>query len=271
MPATAPRFAAPRFAAAARCAAAATALLASAAVALSPPAPAAAAAWRLPVRGEVLRVFAYDERRPFAAGWRRGVDIAAAPSAAVRAACSGRVSHAGRLPQRGLGVSIRCGRLTATHLGLGALAVRRGDPVRRAQRIGRAGPNGVVRLGARVTARRFGWVDPLTLTGPAPPPAAGPPIPAGPPPRGRVPARPVPALPRVAAPPARAARPRVPASPRGIPAAAWLGVALLATGLPLGAVVSVRRSRSRRAGRPRPVAARLHGQAPVTPHRGWLS
>ena len=257
MPATAPRFAA---------------LLASAAVALGPPAPAAAAAWRLPVRGEVLRVFAYDERRPFAAGWRRGVDIAAAPSAAVRAACSGRVSHAGRLPQRGLGVSIRCGRLTATHLGLGALAVRRGDPVRRAQRIGRAGPDGVVRLGARVTARRFGWVDPLALTGPAPPPAAGPPpIPTGPPPRGHVPARPAPALPRVAAPPARAAKPGVPASPRGIPEAAWLGVALLATGLPLGAVVSVRRSRSRRAGLPGPVAARLRGQPPVTPHREWLS
>jgi hypothetical protein len=233
---------------------------------------AAAAAWRLPVRGEVVGGFAYDERRPFAAGSRRGVDIAAAPGAAVWAACSGRVSHAGWVPQWGLGVSVRCGRLTATHLGLGALAVRRGgrvrrgDGVRRGQWIGHAGPAGVVRLGARVTARRFGWVDPLRLTDRSPPPAAGPPIPAGPPPRtrvppprARVPPRPVPARSRPAASRAGPAQPAVPAAHRGIPAPAWLGAALLAAGLPLGGMLSLRRARARRAPRPRPAPARPRG------------
>jgi peptidase M23-like protein len=233
------------------------ALLALAALAWGAPV-AAAAAWRLPVRGEVVRSFTYDERRPFAAGSRRGVDIAAQPGAAVSAACSGRVGHAGPVPQRGLGVSVRCGRLTATHLGLGALTVRRGERLRRGRRIGLVGASGVVRLGARVTARRFGWVDPLALVARPPPPAADPPIPAGTPPRGRVPALRVPARPRVSAPPARAMHRRVPAA-RGIPAPAWLGVALLAAGLPLGAVVTLRRARSRRARRPRPAAARIRG------------
>jgi murein DD-endopeptidase MepM/ murein hydrolase activator NlpD len=241
------------------------ALLAPAAVASEPPGPAAAAAWRLPVRGEVVRAFAYDERSPFTAGSRRGVDIAPGPGAAVSAACSGRVSHAGRVPQRGLGVSVRCGSLTATHLGLGTLTVRRGDRLRAGHSIGRAGPSGVVRLGARVTARRFGWIDPLALTGPPPPPAAAPPIPVGPPPRTRVPARPIsvrlraPARPGV---PARTAR--LPATPartanRAVPALAWLGAGLLAAGLPLGAVVTLRRSRSQRARRPGPAAVRLRG------------
>jgi peptidase M23-like protein len=272
MPTATPRSATPRSAAATaapfataaralanpRLAGVAAALLAATAVVMGPPAP-AAASWRLPVRGEVVRVFAYDERRPFAGGSRRGVDIAAQPGAAVSAACSGRVSHAGRVPVRELGVSVRCGRLTATHLGLGALTVRRGDRLRRGRRIGQVGRSGVVRLGARVTARRFGWVDPLALTGPPPPPADGPPIPAGPPPRPGAPARPVRARPRVPAPPPRATRRGVPAAHHGIPALAWLGVALIAAGLPLGAVVTLRRSRSRRARRPRPAAARLRG------------
>src|SRR5215210_329608 len=139
------------------------------------PAPAAAStpasrpAWRLPVAGEVSGAFTYDERRPFAPHRRRGVDLRAAPDAVVRAACSGEVSHAGRVPLRGLGVTVRCGRLTATHLGLGALGVRAGERVRRGRRLGRVGPAGIVRLGARVTVRRFGWIDPLRLVGALPP------------------------------------------------------------------------------------------------------
>ena len=260
-------------------------LLALAAAASASPT-AAAAAWRLPTRGEVVRSFTYDERRPFAAGSRRGVDLAARPNAAVWAACSGRVSHAGRVPRRGLGVSVRCGHLTATHLGLGALTVRRGDSIRRGQRLGRAGPAGVVRLGARVTARPFGWIDPLELVNAPPPPDTAPPIPVGPSPGPRAPARPVPARPRAPVPAARA-RPLAPRSalpapgaqrlrrpptlrspaprvsarpiPREVPALAWLGAALLAAGLPLGAVLTVRRSRSRQAPRPGPAAARLRG------------
>lgn len=243
-------------------AAAAAALAAAVAAAPGTPAAAseaAAAAWRLPIRGEVVRVFVYDERRPFAAGARRGVDLAAGPGAEIWAACSGHVSHAGRVPVRGLGVSVRCGGLTATHLGLGALTVRRGDGVHRGQRIGRAGPAGVVRLGARVTARRFGWVDPLELIDSPPPPATAPPIPAGRPPGPRAPARPAPGRPGVQAPPARAAHRELPSAHRGIPALAWLGVALLAAGLPLGALVTLRRSRFRQARRTRPATARLRG------------
>jgi Peptidase family M23 len=140
--------------------------------------PAAAGTWRRPVAGEVVGAFHYSARRPFAAGWRRGIDIAARPGAVVQAACGGRVSFAGPLPGEGAGrgVSVRCGALTATHLGLAGLAVRRGAMVAAGAPVGTLGPTGLLRLGARVTARRFGYVDPLRLLGrePGDPPVATP-------------------------------------------------------------------------------------------------
>jgi hypothetical protein len=155
-----------------------TALLAALAAALS----AASPPWALPVPGPVAAGFRYDPARPFAAGARRGVDLRAAARSPVRAACSGRVTHAGAVPRWAVGVSLRCGRFAATHLGLRGLLVHLGDRVRRGQRIGRVGPAGVIRLGARLSTERFGWVDPLALVarerprgaplGPAPPPAA---------------------------------------------------------------------------------------------------
>jgi hypothetical protein len=98
-----------------------------------------------------------------------------------------------------------------------------------------AGPAGLVRLGARVTARRWGWVDPLQVLGDAPPRGA----PLGPaPPTAR----------RVRLPPRGAPALRAPApAPARVPAVAWAGALLLAAGLPVGGVLSVRRARRRRA------------------------
>src|SRR4051794_28421956 len=65
----------------------------------------ARAGWRWPVRGAVVGAFRYSPRAPFAAGRRRGIDIAAARGVAVRSACSGRVTFAGPAPGgRGRGV-----------------------------------------------------------------------------------------------------------------------------------------------------------------------
>src|SRR4051794_23733098 len=82
--------------------------------------------WRWPVESRTLvGRFAYSPREPFATAQRRGIDIAVAPGAAVRSACGGRVTFAGHVPGgRGLGVTVRCGALVATQLGLGRLAVR---------------------------------------------------------------------------------------------------------------------------------------------------
>src|SRR5689334_23314744 len=113
---------------------------------LVPRPPAGAAAirerWRWPVQGEVVGGFRYAPRHPFAAGGRRGVDIAAAPGAVVRSACAGRVTYAGPVPGRGLGVTVRCGALVATHLGLGRLAVRRGAAVGPGRGLGTVGRSG---------------------------------------------------------------------------------------------------------------------------------
>src|SRR4051812_36623282 len=49
--------------------------------------------WRWPVASrDVAARFAYSPRHPFVAAQRRGIDVAAAPGATVRAPCGGRVS-----------------------------------------------------------------------------------------------------------------------------------------------------------------------------------
>jgi len=138
--------------------AAAIALLACAAALLSTAA--AAASWRAPVPGDVVRPFAYSPRAPFARGARRGADFLARAGERVVAPCGGRISFAGIVPRYGPALSIRCGVLVATLLGV--RATRRGA-VRRGVQVGRA--TGTVRLGARLAARRWGYVDPLALIG----------------------------------------------------------------------------------------------------------
>src|SRR3954470_6747375 len=194
--------------------------------------------WRWPVASrDVAGRFAYSPRHPFAAAQRRGIDVAAAPGATVRAPCGGRVSFAGPVPGgRGLGVTVHCGALVAPPLGLGGLAARRGARVAAGSRLGAVGPAGRLRLGARVAAERFGYVDPLALLRDQRPPAApGAPL-------GRAPRRP-----RVPAPLRPAARPRPVALARrgaGVPTGAWAGLVVLAAGGPLGGLVH----RSRRRG-----------------------
>jgi len=196
----------------------------------------ALAAWSRPVPGRVVAGYLYTRASPFAAGARRGVDLAARPGAAVLAPCSGVVAYAGPVPGWGSGVTLRCGRLVATLLRLGGLGVRRGAAVLAGRRVGRAGPTGLVRLGARVASDRFGYRDPMGLIGaerrgPALVPRAPRLAPRPPRPRG----------PRIVSAPAARA-PLAPAPTRA-PLAAWLGVALLAVSLTAGRGVRVVRRR----------------------------
>jgi hypothetical protein len=208
-----------------------------AAVALILPSPAAAFTrhdrWRRPLDGAtVIRTFSFDPAAPYVRGRRRGIDLRGRPGAPVLAACSGTVTHAGRVPRWGPGVTLRCGGLVATELGLGTLTVARGAPVLVGAPLGRLDTRGVLRLGARRASGRQAYVDPLALLGGAPssPPAVAPP----PPVRGRR----APGSPGSPGPLGRPAL--VPAPPREAPAAAsapthlpwpiWAGLGLLAVG-----------------------------------------
>ena len=210
------------------------------------PAPAPAAAWQRPVPGEVARAFALSAG-PFAAGQHRGADLAAAPGTHVRAACSGTVVFAGRVPgQDGRVVSQRCGHRRVTYLPLASVAARRGRLVLAGAPVGTVGTgHGGLHLGVRREGRRFGYVDPMALLrrGRVLPtalriPRVGPP---GRPPRGpRGPARPRPRP--VAAPPAGLA-----------PLPAWVGLGLLLAGT--GGLRTVARRRSMPSRGRRPVSA----------------
>jgi hypothetical protein len=235
----------------------AAALVALLVAVVAAPAPASAARWDAPVDGAIVRGFAVGAR-PYAAGQHRGIDLATRPGAPVRAACAGRVTFAGTVPGRGGGVTVACGRLAATHLGLASLRVRRDAAVVAGSRLGVA-RGGHVQLGARRLGERHGYVDPAGLLGGTGPPPLGPAPPAGRRPRGAPPRA---APPRLRPAPAPAVRPRpvaapAPARPPGVPAVVWAGLALVAAGLPLGAVTAARR---------RPVAgARLASEPAADP------
>jgi hypothetical protein len=196
--------------------AAAIALIASAAALLSTAA--AAASWRAPVAGPVLRGFAYSPSAPFTPGARRGADFAARRGELVVAPCAGRIAFAGSVPRFGPALSIRCGALVATLLRV--RAARHGDVARGAV-VGRA--TGPVRLGARVAARRWGYIDPLALIGADRPIGSAPPAP----PPVRAPKRPRPATSR-------------PVMAR-VPWTAWVGLGLLGSLLGPWAVSTSRR------------------------------
>jgi Peptidase family M23 len=217
-------------------------------------APARATVWRRPVGGPVLRAFAYGPD-PFRRGWHRGVDLAAAPGTAVRAACSGTVVTARVVAGAQGVVTLLCGRWRVTHLPLVSIAVRPRAHVAAGERLGLLGTSSAhagLHLGVRRAGDPFGYVNPLRFLpigrappaspplftargrdlGPAPPPAAAPT-----------------ALPRAAA----AAPPRAAAgSPvRALaPWPAWAGLALLLSGAMAGGM-RLRRRRARAAGLPR--------------------
>jgi len=218
--------------------------------------------WVRPVDGAVVRAFSVGADR-FAPGQHRGVDLGAPPGTPVRAACGGRVSFAGRVPGGGRTVSVRCGSLVATYQHLGGAAVARGQVVMAGGRIGRSGrsrPAPHVHLGARVAATGD-YRDPSALFGRpphgplAPVPALRRVPPANPPPGARPlgpapePVRaPAPAPLSLPAPEDVRARAPVPTAsrPEGerLPWPVWLGLALVAVGLPLGGgLVAARRRR----------------------------
>ncbi len=222
---------------------------------------AVARGWLRPVDGPLVRPFAVGPDR-FAAGQHRGADLGAPPGARVRAACGGRVRFAGRVPGGGRTVSVRCGALVATYQHLGRMTVSRGQrllPGAMVGTVGRARPTPHVHLGAR-DAATGAYVDPLTLFGRTPP--AG--VPIVPAPRGRP--RPLgPAPPRAPQRPfaVPAARPLA-ASPRTVQAGrlpwpVWLGIGLVALGLPLGGGLVV--ARRRRAAPPAPAPATARATA----------
>lgn len=119
--------------------------------------------------------FTYERAAPYMHGRRRGIDISARPGAPVLAVCDGTVSYAGGVPAFGRGVTIRCGRLVATELGLSKPLVARGTRVSRGTPLGLLGPTGTLRLGARLASGRNAYINPEPLLTDQPPQLAPPP------------------------------------------------------------------------------------------------
>jgi hypothetical protein len=120
--------------------------------------------WIPPVGGSVVRPFV-EPLAVYAAG-HRGVDFAAAPGTAVRAANDGTVSFAGEVAGSLHVVLAHAGGIRTSYSFLESAAVATGDHVERGQVIGRAGGSGeghapgVLHLGVRVGDR---YVDPMLL------------------------------------------------------------------------------------------------------------
>lgn len=192
-----------------------------------------AARWTPPLRSvTVAREFDFDSTAPFSRGASRGVTLHGIPGAVVRAPCSGSVTFAGRHPQLGGGLTLRCGALLATELGLERPALLRGTAVVAGVPVGRLGSSGRLYLSARGVLSRWGYEDPLALLGDgsgrqplqAPPPRRRKPLARAP--RGR---RPSPVK-----------RP-APVTDPIVPPAAWLGLALAGTGAGIGTTLRRRR------------------------------
>jgi murein DD-endopeptidase MepM/ murein hydrolase activator NlpD len=207
---------------------------------------AAAQRWRMPVpRATVVGAFGFDRAAPYAGGQRRGIDVRGEPGARVVAACAGIVTYAGRVPGWGRGVSLRCGGLVATELGLVSASVARGARLWPGATLGRLGARGLLRLGARRASSRQGYVDPLGLLSrderPSPPavaPRGGPAVR----PRSRFTSPAAPATSRRAATavaPVATPHPTATVAPHDValPWSAWAGLALLAASAGGGGVV----------------------------------
>ena len=145
--------------------------------------PAGADAWTWPARGEVLTFFDHSPGS-YARGMHRGIDIAARPGTAVRAARPGRVAFAGVAGDSGLSLSVldAARRLRVTYLHLRSVAARPGERVREGQVIARSGASGRgsaarphLHLGVRREGEGDGYVDPLSLLPPSGVPGAAPP------------------------------------------------------------------------------------------------
>jgi murein DD-endopeptidase MepM/ murein hydrolase activator NlpD len=179
-----------------------------------------------PVSGAVMRGFDYADD-PYARGHHRGIDLAAAPGDPVRAACSGRVTFAGRAGTNGKAVTIRCGRWSVTHLPLATIDTRAGAALPAGTPLGTAGAthrHAGLHLGVRRSTDPHGYIDPAPLL--RTPPRPAPPVAPRAITRRTAPSPPHPA-------PLPAARtapgPRAGSSPLA-PWPAWAGLALLLAG-----------------------------------------
>ncbi len=128
-----------------------------------------AAAWTWPAEGVVLQPFSFDRQFPKDAGQHRGIDVAGALGAVVRAPAAGIVSFAGSVPTNGKCVTIETAdgwSVTLTHLG--SIAVTKGATVAEGDGVGTIGPSdepGIgephVHLGIRWSVDEYGYVDPI--------------------------------------------------------------------------------------------------------------
>jgi len=204
--------------------------------------------WLRPVPGEVARPFDFARATPFVAGAHRGADLAAPPGAPVRAACGGRVVHAGPVPGGTDAVSVRCGARRVSYLPLAALAVRAGTAVRAGAPLGTvARGHGGLHVGVRREGDPFGYEDPAALLASPRPPALPLALPRRAP-RRTVPARRAPRRlqPRVVERPVAPSPVRGPAGEGVAPWPVWLGLALVLCGAAGTGTVAVRRRRGRR-------------------------
>lgn len=146
-----------------------------------------AQAWSWPADGDVLDNFTFDRAHPYAGGVRRGIDIAGAAGASVRAPVSGTIAYAGSLPTNGLTLTIATADgYSVTLVHLGSIAVKKGTSVDEGATVGTIGPSGdadhdrpYVYLGVRTTSDPQGYLDPLRFlpprksgSSPLPPPPA---------------------------------------------------------------------------------------------------
>jgi murein DD-endopeptidase MepM/ murein hydrolase activator NlpD len=189
----------------------------------------------------VARPFSYERAAPFVAGAHRGVDLAAAPGTVVRAACAGRVIHAGAVTGRDQVVSMRCGTRRVSYLPLATVAVRAGATIGAGAPIGSVAPgHRGLHLGVRREGDPFGYEDPMALLPARERPIAPIPIAAGRRPIAR------PAMPRPAARPGvprpRSQQPRVP-RPSPAPLPVWVGLAAALCGAAGSGTVAARRRR----------------------------
>jgi len=200
-----------------------------------------ASQWQWPLAQHHLRErFDFDHGDPYRAGARRGVTLSGQSGAKVGAVCSGVVSFAGLLPDGRRGVTLRCGNLAATELGLAQIGVSRGDALVAGEQLGSLGSDARLSVGARLSGERNGYRDPLGLL--AAPPTSLPIAPIAP--RGsRIPPPPRPAL-RSGSSAASKARTMAPV----LLAAAWLGLGI--SGAAIGAGITLHRRRERRGSLP---------------------
>jgi peptidase M23-like protein len=212
---------------------AAAALAALALLLLDAP-PAAGAAWRWPLPGDVITPYR-NGGDPYAGGQHRGIDIAGRVGDPVVAAVGGVVQFAGTAGASGLAVTVRTndGRYDTSYLHFDSIAVKEGEGVSAGDRLGAVGTSGRrsaerphLHFGVRDAGTRHGYHDPLGFL-PSPPggspdrPPAGVPVdaPGRPSPVPARPPRPV-AVPQQRPVRAPAGR-RVPApgrAPREVPA-----------------------------------------------------